>query len=415
MQRNRTFLPFLLLVLALLAVFAIAISTVITALMPTEQATQMLFIYLIISAGVTIALVYLLYRGRVVQQFTSLRWTLLATILLLVSVVLVNVFVTLRLMLIESEQFILFTALLIFGGAVAIVSALFISGGIIERIDALAKASEQVARGVPGTRLPVAGNDELARLSAMFNDMALALETTVQKQRELEQTRRDLVAWASHDLRSPLAAVRAMNEAILDGVVTDEATLLRYRTQMQHEIEHLGRLIEDLFEMAQMDAGHLLLERAPTDIDELISRAVASSTVRAQARSVALAHTIAPALPRIPAAPDKIARVIYNLLDNALHHTPPGGRIHVQAEREGAGVCIGVHNTGSYISSADLPRIFERFYRGENARTPRSDGQRGTGLGLAIARGFVEAHGGSIRVESDASVGTTFKVWLPAA
>jgi len=372
----------------------------------------MLLVYMVVTGAVTIAAVYLLYRAGVVQRFTSLRWTLLTTIVVMVGLVLINVMVTARLMFIRDQDVILITALLIFGGVVAVISALFISGTLIERIQALGDASERVARGELDARLAVSGNDELAQLGHMFNRMATQLAALDHKQRQLEQTRRDLVAWASHDLRSPLAALRAMNEAILDGVVTDEATQTQYRRQMQREIEHMGRLIDDLFDLAQMDTHELPLQRKPTDMGMLIEEAVDGTQARAREAGLTLTHAVADRLPLVSVAPDKMARVLYNLLDNALHHTPNGGCITVSAAQADGGVLIRVHNTGSVITAADVPRVFERFYRGEAARAQRRDGQRSAGLGLAIARGFVEAHGGRITVESSAVAGTTFGVWV---
>jgi signal transduction histidine kinase len=373
----------------------------------------MLFVYVALSGGVSIAAVYLLARTGIVQRFTSLRWTLLTTIILLVVLVLVNVFFSARLMLINDDGFLVITLLLIFSGIIATIAALFISRALIERIHALSDATARVARGELGARLEVRGNDELARLGAMFNQMNAELELVDQKRRELEQMRRDLVAWASHDLRSPLAAVRAMNEALIDGVVSDEATTARYRLQMQREIEHLGHLIDDLLELAQMDAGQPRMAIRPTNIGMLVDDALMGIAARVGESGITLEQEIAPDLPTLHVAPDKIARILYNLLDNAIQHTPSGGGIRASAAREAGGVTISVHNTGSVIAPDDLPHVFDRFYRGENARTPRGDGQRGTGLGLAIARGFAESHGGRISVQSSEQDGTTFRLWLP--
>jgi signal transduction histidine kinase len=298
----------------------------------------MLFIYVALSGGVSIAAVYLLARTGIVQRFTSLRWTLLTTIILLVVLVLVNVFFSARLMLINDDGFLVITLLLIFSGIIATIAALFISRALIERIHALSDATARVARGELGARLEVRGNDELARLGAMFNQMNAELELVDQKRRELEQMRRDLVAWASHDLRSPLAAVRAMNEALIDGVVSDEATTARYRLQMQREIEHLGHLIDDLLELAQMDAGQPRMAIRPTNIGMLVDDALMGIAARVGESGITLEQEIAPDLPTLHVAPDKIARILYNLLDNAIQHTPSGGGIRASAAREAGGL-----------------------------------------------------------------------------
>ncbi|MCL4247209.1 MAG: HAMP domain-containing histidine kinase [Anaerolineae bacterium] len=410
---NRALSPIFVLIFAMLAAFGIAMAMIVLTLNPPLEDIQQLMLFMISTGAVTIGGVYLLYRRRLIQWFTSLRWTLLTIIILTVVLVFINVFVTAQLMFISEHDLLLTSALLVYGGVIAVISVIFIAGTLIERIELLGNAARRVARGELHTRLSVRGNDELAHLTRMFNNMAEELETVDAQKRALDQTRRDLVAWASHDLRSPLAAVRAMNEAILDGVVDDEVTILRYRQQMQREIEHLGRLIDDLFELAQMDTGHLALERKPTNLRPLIDEALESLAARAAEAQIMLSSTVPADLPTMRLAADKIERVLYNLLDNGLRHTPQGGSIYVDIEKRSEIVLIRVRNTGSTISPEDLPHIFDRFYRGENARTPHRDGQRGAGLGLAITRGFVEAHDGRISVESDAVRGTTFTVALP--
>ncbi|MCC6614027.1 MAG: HAMP domain-containing histidine kinase [Anaerolineae bacterium] len=410
---NRALSPILALIFALLVALAIAMGMIVLTLNPPMQDIQQLMLFMIGTGVVTIGGVYLLYRRRLVQWFTSLRWTLLAIIILTVLLVFINVLVTAQLMFISEHDLLLTSALLVYGGVIAIISVIFIAGTLIERIELLGDASRRVAQGDLKTRLTVRGNDELAQLARMFNSMAEELQAVDAQKRALEQTRRDLVAWASHDLRSPLAAVRAMNEAILDGVVNDEATITRYRQQMQREIEHLGHLIDDLFELAQMDVGHLALERRPTNLRALVEDTLESLAARAAESYVRLSSNIPADLPTMRLATDKIERVLYNLLDNGLRHTPAGGSIDVDVEKRGNEVLLRVRNTGSIIAPADLPHIFDRFYRGENARTPHRDGQRGAGLGLAITRGFVEAHGGHITVDSDPEHGTTFTVTLP--
>ena len=410
---RRALSPILALVFALVLAFAIAMAMIVLTLNPPLQDVQQLMFFMIGTGGVTIGGVYLLYRRRLVQWFSSLRWTLLAIIVLTVVLVFINVFVTAHLMFISEHDLLLTSALLVYGGVIAIISVIFIAGTLIERIELLGDAARRVARGDLKTRLSVRGNDELTQLARMFNHMAQELEVVDAQKRALDQTRRDLVAWASHDLRSPLAAVRAMNEAVLDGVVSDEATITRYRQQMQREIEHLGRLIDDLFELAQMDVGHLPLERRPINLGSLIDETLDSLAARAAEGHIDLSSNIPADLPHVRLAADKIERVLYNLLDNGLRHTPPGGSIRVEVEKQQKHVLIRVRNTGSTIDPADIPHIFDRFYRGENARTPHRDGQRGAGLGLAITRGFVEAHGGHISVESIPDRGTTFTVTLP--
>jgi signal transduction histidine kinase len=243
--------------------------------------------------------------------------------------------------------------------------------------------------------------------------MADSLQKIDQQKRLVERTRRDLIAWVSHDLRTPLASLRVMIEAIDDGVVTDPDTVARYVRTSLLELQHLSRLIDDLFELAKLDAGHLEADYDRASLQDLISDVLSSMSAQAARRQVTLRGSVNPGLGPVYIVPDKIQRVLYNLLDNALRYTPPAGEVTIHAHRKADHVRIDVHNTGSTIDPAHLPHIFNSFYRGESSRVQGEDGHRGTGLGLAIARGFVEAHRGKIWVESQVGRGTTFSFTLP--
>lgn len=405
--------PLFLLALTVVAAFLVAMLITVPILNPSMEDVQLLFLFMVGTGGITIGAVYLLHERRLMQRFSSLRYTLLAIIGVTVLLIFINVWVTAQLMFISQHDLVLTTALLIFAGMIALASVMFVSSALIDRIRQVGAASRQLAGGDLKTRIPDSGNDELAELSRTFNHMAAALDAVDERKRVLEQNRRDLIAWVSHDLRTPLAAVRAMNEAMIDGVVHDAETVNRYQHNIQREIQHLSRLIDDLFELSQMDAGHFQVTREPTSLHDLVSDTLGGLMARAGQQGITLSGSVDESIDMVNVAPDKIQRVLYNLLDNALHHTPPKGEITLRAVREGSGVKISIHNTGSHISADDLPHVFESFYRGERSRGQDSSGYRGTGLGLAIARGMVAAHGGTITVESDAAKGTTFTFTLP--
>ncbi|MBI1278060.1 MAG: HAMP domain-containing protein [Anaerolineaceae bacterium] len=404
---------FIQLVVAVLVAFLLAMLVIVPALNPPAEDVQNLFFYMGSSGLVTVGLTYLLYQQRMLQRFLSLRGALFAIIVLTVVLIFINVWITARLMFIKEHDLVLTTGLLIFAGVIAAVSTFFIARTLRERISELSKGVQALARSDWKVRLPVVGNDDLSELAMMFNKMATDLEEVEEQKRQVEQMRRDLIAWASHDLRTPLAAIRAMNEAMMDGVVSDPDTVKRYQQNMQNEITHMGQLINDLFDLAQLDTGHIPLRRQTTSLHDLVSDTLSNMNARAKAHSVKLSAHVDPTVDMLYVAPDKVQRILYNLIDNALEYTPSGGEVSLNARGKNQQAEISIHNSGSYIPEADLPNVFKSFYRGEQSRAQTSDGRRGTGLGLAIVRGFVEAHGGTIRVESQPDKGTTFVFTLP--
>jgi signal transduction histidine kinase len=404
---------FLQLILAVLAGCSLAILVVVPTLKPPEEDIKQLFLFMFLTGMLTVSLAYVLYRYELLQRFLSLRWSLFSIIALTVLLIFVNVWIIARMMYISEHDLVLTTALLVFSGVIAVVSAMFVARTLGERIYDLSAGIRALTQGDLKTRLVVSGNDELANLGARFNDMAKALEELDHQKQQLEQTRRDLIAWVSHDLRTPLAAMRAMNEAMLDGVVSDPDTVRRYQQNIEGEIQHLSWLIDDLFELAQLDTGRLKLNLQATSLHDLVSDTLSGMNARAVQQGIQLSASVDADVDTIYAAPDKIQRVIYNLLDNALQYTPPNGQVTLHARRTPTCLEISVHNTGSYIAPADLPHVFDSFYRGEQSRSKAEHRRRGTGLGLAIVRGLVEAHSGSIRVESQPERGTTFAFTLP--
>ncbi len=396
-------------VVALIVGFAI----IIPALNPPEADIRALLLMMSITGSLTILLSYLLYQRGLMEWFTSLRYTVLATTVLTVVLVFVNVWVTAQLMFISNHDLILTSALLVFGGVISVFSVFFFSGVITDRIHALSSAAERLAAGDLITRLDVKGNDELSHLAKMFNQMADSLQQAAGEKAILEQSRRDLIAWVSHDLRTPLASIRAMNEAMIDGVVSDRATVQRYMHNMQNEVEHLNRMIDDLFELSQLDSGHLSITRQDTSLRDLISDTLGSMTARAEQANIHLSGNIDDDIDTVFIAADKIQRVFNNLLENAFVFTPAHGNITLSARRNQHMIEICIHNTGSYIQPEALPHVFESFYKVERSRVKSKDGYRGTGLGLAIVRSIVEAHGGKITVSSDKDTGTKFVFALP--
>ncbi len=366
--------------------------------------------------GITSSLLsYAFYRLGVLEWFRSLRWAIWMVIALLVLMIFLNVWVIARFTFIQSHYLTLTSVLLVFAGLSALTIGFFASKTMTDRLSKLHEATQALARRDFTIRLNISGNDEISQLADTFNGMAQNLQDVEEQKRQLEETRRDLTAWVSHDLRTPLTSMRVMIEAILDGVVKDEETVHRYLDNSRAEIEHLSDLIDDLFELAQLDVGHLRLNMQPASISDLISDTLGSMMAKASQHGITLKGEVSDDVDMIRMAPDKIQRVLTNLVDNAIKYTRSGEAVTLRAWRGGDEIRIDIHNSGSYIPEDVLPRLFESFYRGEGSRMRGDDGARGTGLGLAIARGFIEAHGGRIWAKSEQDEGTTFSFTLPQA
>jgi signal transduction histidine kinase len=295
------------------------------------------------------------------------------------------------------------TVLLVAGAAAsaAVAAGLLLAATILRPVERLRLASTALARGDLGARAPTAGPEELAELARSFNDMAAQLE-------DLFDARRQLVAWASHDLRTPIASIQAMLEALEDGLAEPE----RYVPAMREQIRTLSLLVDDLFELARIDAGVLTLEIEETPLPRLIESCLRGLEAEAHARRVALEAHMDGAIPSVRCAPDKVERVLFNLLTNALRHTPSDGSVAVVVEPLREEVQVTVEDTGTGMPADSLRRMFDRFWRGDPARSRETGG---AGLGLAIARGLVEAQGGRIWAENRPNGGAKISFTLPAA
>lgn len=369
-------------------------------------------VFLTITAVVSVAAGYGAYRMGWISRSPHISWTLLGGYALSSILTFINVWVTARLMFASQHDLLLATVLLLFASGIAMSLGYFLSTTITDDIVELNQAAKEIARGNLQVRVPVTGRNEMAELARTFNDMAAQLEEADRKQRELDILRRDLVAWVGHDLRTPLTSIRVILEALADGVIEDQASVQRYLETAQRHIRSLSVLIDDLFEMAELDAGGLTLDKHPNSISDLISDTIESFSALAAQQDLTLEGKVDPGIDPVCMDVQKIGRVLGNLVSNALRHTPPGGSVGIHTSATAAGVQVEVHDTGHGISPEDLPHVFDKFYRGEKSRS-RDTG--GSGLGLAISKGIVEAHGGHIGVESAPSQGTTFFFTLPVS
>jgi len=299
------------------------------------------------------------------------------------------------------------------GGTVGVVVALVLGGRVAQGSRSLREVVRQIGNGHPadgegGANRPAA--EELSALADELHAMSERLAEARAAERALEASRRELVAWVSHDLRTPLAAIRAVTEALEDGVVDHPETVARYHRTLRQEADRLAGLVDDLFELSRIQAGALQLQLEQASLADVVSDAIAAAAPVASAKGVRLEGKLAEAPPDLLLSTPEVARVLRNLLENAIRHTPSDGTVWVEA---------GVGQDSAYVSVADgcggiepthLDRVFDLAFRGEAARTPGAD--NGAGLGLAIAKGLVDAHAGEIVVANDGP-GCRFTVRLP--
>ncbi|MGH9268733.1 MAG: sensor histidine kinase, partial [Acidimicrobiales bacterium] len=253
---------------------------------------------------------------------------------------------------------------------------------------------------------------ELATLARTLDTTLDRLCSSLARQRELEGRRRDLITAVSHDLRTPLASLRAMVEAVDDGVVEDLPSLRRYAAEMRRDVDSLVALVDDLFELAQLEAGAIEAETERVRLGEVVRSAVAACRLQAREKGLSLEAELGGTVD-LPCSP-RLSRVLQNLLANAIRHTPSDGTVRIEASRGPGGLELVVVDTGEGIPPEDLERVFEPFWRGDPSR---SGG--GAGLGLALAKRIVEALGGRIEAASPAHAGggghpgSRFAVQLP--
>jgi len=409
MGQKKPPLSFLRFLAGVIPVFVLALVLFCLFMEPGAEELALMLGLMGATALVSVLSAYAAYRLGWISRYPRIHWALMSGYALSGLLVFLNIWVIARLMFASGHDLRLATILLIFATGIAMSLGYLLSEAITDRIVALGQAARQIAQGRLSTRVVVSGQDEMAGLARTFNDMAAQLEAMEARQQELEGLRRDLIAWIGHDLRTPLTSIRAIIEALADGMVDDEETVKRYLRTAHRDVCSLSHLIDDLFDIAEMDAGGLRLEVQPNSLVDLISDTIESFTELATRHGVVLEGQVESGVDPVPMDAQRVGRVLNNLVGNALRFTPRGGLVSVRARRLDGVVVLAVTDTGEGIRQEDLPHIFDRFYRGEKSRN-RATG--GSGLGLAIAKGFVEAHGGDISVESDTS-GTRFVVRLP--
>jgi len=294
---------------------------------------------------------------------------------------------------------------------IVLVFSMLLARRLTRPLESLTVAAEQMKSGNYSQRVtPPKSRDELERLTVSFNAMAGTIESDVNELRRQEQLRRDLLANIAHDLATPLTAIQGFSEALADDVIADAGARQETAQLIGREVQRLRRLVGDIQDMTSLESGRAHLDLAPLDLHSLVDETLAVMRPECEQTGITVQNEIAPTTPLVLADSDRITQVLLNLLDNARRHTPPGGKLTVGATPAGKILTVCVSDTGTGIDPADLPHIFERFYRVDRARTTSTGG---SGLGLAIVKAIITAHGGTISAESSMGQGTHIQFSLP--
>jgi signal transduction histidine kinase len=347
------------------------------------------------------------WAARPLLRRATFRQRLLSVSLVAVVVSLTNLAVLAGLMFVSAHDATLMATLVVYSVGAGAGVALVLARDVTSAVDRLSRSAGELAGGNLAARVgPIGGGPELRALGSALDEMAARLQDSIAAERAGEEKRRDLITAVSHDLRTPLAGLRAMVEAIDEGVVDDPPSLRRYVGEMRRQVESLATLVADLFELVQVDAGAIEAgsERAP--LADVIRSAIAACGAQATEKRLVVEERLNGA-GESPCSP-RLVRVLQNLLQNAIRHTPAEGTVRIEAHRHPGGLEVVVVDGGEGIPPGAEERVFEPFWRGDAART-----SAGSGLGLALAKRIVDAMGGDIRVKSERGRGSRFAVLLP--
>lgn len=337
----------------------------------------------------------------------SFRQRLVAVALVAAVASLANLGVLAALMFVDPHDAALMGSLLVYSLGAGVAAALVASRAQSSAVDRLARAAARLAGGDLDARIgPLGAGPELDALARTLDEMAERVQRSMAAQRAADRTRRDLITAVSHDLRTPLAGLRALAEAIEDGVVDDPPTLRRYMADLRAQVATLSELVDDLFELVQVEEGALLREPSRSRLEDVIASAVDACRAQAAAKGLVVERRLDGAGTAV--CSPRVGRVLQNLLQNAIRHTPTDGTVRIEARRRDDSVEVVVSDTGEGIPAEALDRVFDPFWRGDPSRSVP-----GSGLGLALAKRIVEALGGNIRVESSKTAGSRFAVVLP--
>ncbi len=365
-------------------------------------------LYLLACGSAVLGAIELLRRRR--RHAGSLARQLMVGIGVSIGLSTIGVGVIALLMFISPHDGLMMAVLLLFAGALGAYSVWALSRGVLRDVRAIRDGLHAVGEGRRDLRIETEADDELRELATAATAMARELERREDESGAADQARRDLVASVSHDLRTPITSLRLLVEAVEDDLVDPETRRI-YLEQMSVHIGSLSALIDDLFELSRLEAGDIQWSMQRVQLGELVADTVDAMSAQARASGVVVSASVAAGVTAAKGDPERLQRVLFNLIQNAIRHTPADGSVTVLAEANGSGVEVEVADTGEGLGEETRERAFDPFYRGGEGKARTGNG---SGLGLTICRAIVEAHGGRIWF-ADSANGTRVRFSLPEA
>jgi signal transduction histidine kinase len=328
-----------------------------------------------------------------------------------IALAVIGVIVIGLLMFVSPHDTLMMVVLLVFAGALSAYTVSVVARRIMDDIDAVGDGVQAVGAGARELTIQTAANDEIAELARAAERMAARVAASETEREAADTARRDLIAAVSHDLRTPLTSLRLLADAMVDDV-GDEQARSTYLARMSTHIGSLASLVDDLFELSRLEAGEIRWSMQRVALEELMEETVEAMRAEGETRRVAVRAELDGGMIAIRADPEKVQRVLFNLIQNAIRHTPADGSVTVGAQPDGDRVEVEVADTGTGLAPEERDRAFEPFFRGGNQSARSADG---TGLGLTICRAIVEAHGGRIWFAETQGAGARVRFTLPAA
>ncbi len=397
------------------AAVAVGLGLTLMLLSPSGSDVVEIGAYLATSAFVSIVAVEMLLRTGLLARRTRLKFKISLAVSIGAGLGFLNAFVMSALMFVNTwHDLPMLLAVLVFAAVIAGYASVRTSSNISESMTSLASRARELSAGDLSVRMPVEHQDpETFEVVSAFNEMAANLEAAAREKERVDQSRKELSAAISHDLRTPISSARVMLEAIRDGVTETPEEQNDYLERILMQVKSLGSLVDDLFALSLLDAGELKLDLEPTVVDDLVEETLRSMQSTASGKGLKLDSSVGESLGNAVMDSKQVRRVLLNLVQNAIRHTPPDGTVTIAAIRQDDRIEFEVRDTGEGFDLADSSNIWKRFFRSDRARTRTDDESAQSGLGLAIARGIVELHGGEISASSAVSSGATFRFWIP--